>query len=177
MNEIETKEVCGKCSKTKDLCVCGRPTEYKGEETCKKLQRYIDEAEDEELELLSAVSLKGTEMFKRKLKVHLPTIEGAAEYLDVDRNTLYNWEEIYPEFLRVMDSLRAKQARMLIENGLNGDYNPTIAKVLLTKHGYREGIEQTGAGGKDLIPDKQSKEKSDKALNDFLNGPNKKHTG
>lgn len=163
MNELEKKE--------------GRPTDYKGEETCKKLQKYINDAEDEELELLSAVSLKGTEMFKRKLKVHLPTIEGAAEYLGVDRNTLYNWEEIYPEFLRVMGELRAKQARMLIENGLSGDYNPTIAKVLLTKHGYREGQEITGADGKDLIPDKQSKEKSDKALSEFLNGQNKGNSG
>jgi len=176
MNEIETKEVCGKCSKTKDLCVCGRPTDYQGEETCKKLQRYIDNAEDEEVELLSAVSLRGTEMFRRKLKVHLPTIEGAAEYLDVSRDTLYNWEEIYPEFFCIMEKLRHKQARMLMENGLSGDYNPTIAKVLLSKHGYREGIEQTGLNGKDLIPDKQSKEKSDKALDEFLDGPNKGNT-
>ena len=31
----------------------------------------------------------------------------------------------------------------LINKGLSGDYNPTIAKVLLTKHGYREGIDAT----------------------------------
>ena len=156
----------------KEVCNCGRPTLY-NESILKRLQTYIDEAEDEELELLSAVSLKGTEMFRRKLKVHLPTVEGAALYLGIGKNTIYDWEELYPAFSHLMGELRAKQARMLIENGLNGDYNPTIAKVLLTKHGYREGIEQTGAGGKDLIPDKQSKEKSDKALNEYLDGPNK----
>jgi hypothetical protein len=30
----------------------------------------------------------------------------------------------------------------LINNGLSGDYNPTIAKVLLSKHGYREEVKQ-----------------------------------
>lgn len=165
MNEIEEKDKGG------------RPTDYDEEVVLRKLQKYIDDAEDEEIELLSAVSLKGTEMFRRKLKVHLPTVEGAALYLGVAKNTIYNWEEIYPRFLHLMDELRAKQARMLMENGLSGDYNPTIAKVLLSKHGYREGIEQTGLNGKDLIPDKQSKEKSDKALDEYLNGPNQTNTG
>ena len=33
--------------------------------------------------------------------------------------------------------------------GLQGSYNPTIAKVLLTKHGYREGTDIT-TNDKDL---------------------------
>lgn len=160
----------------KDKCTCGRPTLY-NEDILKKLQKYIDEAEDEELEVVSAISLKGTEMYRRKLKVHLPTVEGAALYLGISKRTIYDWEEIHPAFLHLMEDLRAKQARMLMENGLNGDYNPTIAKVLLSKHGYREGIEQTGLNGKDLIPDKQSKEKADKALDEYLDEPNTTNTG
>lgn len=160
MNESEEKRTVG------------RPSEY-NEDILKRLQKYIDECEDEELELLSAVSLKGTEMFRRKLKVHIPTIEGAALYLHIGKTTIWEWEQKFPEFANLMGELRAKQARMLIDNGLSGDYNPTIAKVLLTKHGYREGQEITGADGKDLIPDKQSKEKSDKVLSEFLNGQNK----
>ena len=39
---------------------------------------------------------------------------------------------------------------MLINKGLSGDHNPTIAKVLLTEHGYREGTELSGEGGKPL---------------------------
>lgn len=110
-------------------------------------------------------------------KVKIPTVEGLALFLGITRETLYNWEKLYPEFFSIMERLRQKQADALISNGLSGDYNPTIAKVLLTKHGYREGQEISGPDGKDLIPDKQSKEKSDKALDEYLNGPNKTNTG
>ena len=43
----------------------------------------------------------------------------------------------------------SKQADRLLNNGLSGNYNPTIAKVMLTKHGYREGIDNT-TNDKDL---------------------------
>jgi hypothetical protein len=65
----------------------------------------------------------------------------------VNRDTIYDWETKEPEFSDILGKLRAKQAHMLITNGLSGDYNPTIAKVLLTKHGYREGQEVTGKDG------------------------------
>lgn len=73
-----------------------------------------------------------------KLKVNLPTIEGLALYLEISRSTLYLWQKEHPEFSDIIEILQQKQAQALINNGLSGDYNPTIAKVLLSKHGYKD---------------------------------------
>ena len=145
----------------------GRPLEY-NEEMVTKAQEYIDSCEDESEQELTGLSVKGTELYKNKLKVNLPTIEGLAFYLEVARETIYDWERKYPEFSDILGRLRVKQARSLINNGLSGDYNPTIAKVLLTKHGYREGIEQTGKDGKDLIPEPDTQAKINEAIGKIL---------
>lgn len=75
---------------------------------------------------------------KDKLTVNLPTIEGLALYLEISRSTLYLWQKEHKEFSDIIEILQQKQAQVLINNGLSGDYNPTIAKVLLTKHGYTD---------------------------------------
>ncbi len=82
-----------------------------------------------------------SDSYDRLIKVNLPTIEGLALHLDVNRDTIYNWESIYPTFSDILDKLKAKQASMLLRNGLSGDYNPIIAKMILTKHGYTDKIE------------------------------------
>lgn len=136
----------------------GRPKDY-GEELLARAREYVDEANDiEEKDATGRVL---------KLKVKIPTIEGMAYHLKVSRQVLYDWEKIYPDFLYIMDELRAKQARELVQKGLSGEYNPTIAKVLLTKHGYREGIEQTGKDGDKLIPDNAELQKIASELNDL----------
>lgn len=110
----------------------GRPTIY-GEEMLEKTQAYIDNCndteEDKELNL--------------KKKVNLPTLEGLAYEIKVNKDTIQEWRKVHPEFSVLIGELLAKQARSLVNNGLSGSYNPTIAKVLLTKHGYREGIDAT----------------------------------
>lgn len=114
----------------------GRPPEY-SEDYLKKAEEYLLSCEDEEIE-------KGTEDRPvYSLKVKIPTKGGLAKYLGVARDTLYDWSSKYPEFSDIMESLSAEQEDKLINNGLSGDYNPTIAKVLLTKHGYREGTDVT----------------------------------
>lgn len=129
----------------------GRPTNY-GPHIITKTREYIDQCEDTEEEVLTGLSAKGTELYKQKLNVNIPTIEGLALYLDIARDTIYEWEkeEDKKEFSDILAKLRAKQANALINNGLSGNYNPTIAKVLLVKHGYRDGHELTGKDGKDL---------------------------
>lgn len=128
----------------------GRPTTYK-KAYVKLAKEYIDSCEDEFYkEVKSESSGKNSDStgYELKIKVKLPTIEGLALHLNTSRSTLYLWIESYPEFSDIIDELQEKQANMLIEKGLSGDYNPTIAKVLLTKHGYREGVDATSGGEK-----------------------------
>lgn len=126
-----------------------RPTEYTPE-TIDRVKEYLDSCEDEEVQQLTGLSAKGTELYKNKLNVNIPTIEGLAVFLDINKTTVYEWESRYPEFSNVIGILRSIQAERLVNKGLSGDYNPTIAKVLLTKHGYAERTELTGKDGDKL---------------------------
>lgn len=116
--------------------MAGRPTEY-NESILKMATEYIDSCEDELIDRISGQSDSFTK-YEQKLKVKIPTIEGLARYLKIHRDTVYEWEKEHPEFSDILEDLRAKQADRLLNNGLSGDYNPTIAKVLLTKHGYTD---------------------------------------
>ena len=68
-------------------------------------------------------------------------LEGLSLFLKVNRDTLYTWAKEHPEFSDILDDLRNAQAEKLINNGLSGDYNPTIAKLILTKHGYHDKVD------------------------------------
>lgn len=116
-----------------------RPTIY-GENILLKTAEYIAGCKDFEIE-------------NKLIKVNLPTIEGLARFLDINKTTIYAWRKEKEEFSNLIDGLLEEQATRLVNGGLTGSYNPTIAKVLLSKHGYREGIEQMGKDGKDLIPE------------------------
>lgn len=113
-----------------------RPTEYNSE-TLTSVAKYLEICTDEVEQLVSGESEKFTK-YENRLKVKLPSIEGLALYLGIHKDTIYAWEKLHPEFSDVIGDLRAKQAEALINNGLSGAYNSTIAKVLLTKHGYRD---------------------------------------
>lgn len=115
-----------------------RPVEY-NEEIVVKAQAYLDECVDEQYQLLKTDGDKSTS-YENKVRVKLPTIEGLALYLKIHKDTVYAWEKTYPTFSDVIGELRQRQAQALINNGLSGDYNPTIAKVLLSKHGYKEEV-------------------------------------
>lgn len=131
----------------------GRPTEY-NDQILVRARAYLDLCQDADREVDEELepqphggSLKRER--ESKLKVKIPTKGGLAKYLGVHRDTLYEWSKVHPEFSDIMEELGAEQEDRLINKGLSGDYNPTIAKVLLTKHGYREGIDST-TNDKDL---------------------------
>lgn len=111
-----------------------RPTDY-SDEIVKKAKAYLgmfDIVDEEQQEVI-------------------PTIEGLALFLGISRTTVYAWQKEAgkEEFSYIVEDILAKQAQMLISKGLLSQYAPTIAKVMLTKHGYREGIDQT-TNDKDL---------------------------
>ena len=128
--------------------MAGRPTDYDPARTPERAQAYIDAPRSE--------------------TVRIPTLEGLAVFLNVSRSTIYEWADKYPEFSDILEQAMARQAQGLIENGLTGTYNSTITKLLLTKHGYVDKQEITGAGGSKLFDDKEAKARGKKAIGTFL---------
>lgn len=113
-----------------------RPIEY-SKDLIKQTKEYLLTCKDENEQVISGESEKFTK-YDNRLKVKLPSIEGLAIFLGIHRDTIYDWEKKYKEFSDIIGELRAKQAEALINNGLSGHYNSTIAKVLLAKHGYKD---------------------------------------
>lgn len=74
----------------------------------------------------------------------IPSIVGLSEVLDVCVKTLYNWSEKpnNSAFLHMLGKLKARQERILLEGGLSSEFNATITKLALTKHGYTDKVEQ-----------------------------------
>ena len=140
----------------------GRPTEY-SEEIGIKARKYLNTCNDEYTEFHKTRS-DGSNSFERIVNVKIPTIEGLALAIGINRDTVYDWKSKYLDFSDIIDELMALQADRLLNSGLSGAYNPTIAKVLLTKHGYREGLENTGKDGKDLIPENIPQDKQAELL-------------
>lgn len=84
----------------------------------------------------------------------IPTMAGLAFLLGIHKDTLNEWrKDPDKEKLSVIiDKLDNLQEVELVSKGLKGEYNPTIAKVLLGKHGYSDKQEVTGKDGQPLTP-------------------------
>lgn len=85
----------------------------------------------------------------------LPTIEGLSKVLQVSVSTVKNWanDEDKQDFLAALDELKDAQRQELFERGLLGEYNSTIAKLMLShNHGVveRSAKEHSGPNGRPL---------------------------
>lgn len=110
-----------------------------------KVDKYLKTRKDRNKKFLKQKNNeKGYLMYETRLQVKLPSIEGFASYIGVARKTLYNWEKNYPEFAEALDKIRSEQKERLVNSGLAGDYNPTIAKLILSSnHGMKERVDAT----------------------------------
>lgn len=104
----------------------GRPTDY-NDTLVEKAREYLTNLPNDE-------------------KIH--SIEGLADYINISRSNIYLWasQEDKIAFSDIVENIREKQGKRLINGGLGGDFNPSITKVMLTKHGYREGTDVTTDG-------------------------------
>lgn len=98
----------------------GRPSEYK-EEYISSVDEYLLQNQD--------VPAEGG-----KVEVNLPTIEGFAVFIGVSKRVLYEWEKLYPNFMHALDLIRHEQQKRLLDKGLSGQYNSTIAKLILSSN-------------------------------------------
>ena len=117
-----------------------RPREY-NPSIIKKVRAYLKECTDV-IEEYHKTRGEKSDSYDRLVRVKIPTIEGLSVYLGINRDTVYAWKADFEEFSDIIDELMSIQADRLLNEGLSGSYNPTIAKVLLTKHGYNDKIEQ-----------------------------------
>lgn len=123
----------------------GRPSKYK-EEYKKIVSKYLKLRVDKEVRVLTKEMGK-TKVYEKKIKVDLPTLEGFASFLGVNKDTLYEWAKQYEGFSDSLDRIVAEQQKRLLNAGLSGDYNPMIAKLILSSnHGMREKSDVTTDG-------------------------------
>ena len=100
----------------------GRPTKLT-EEIIKKAENYI--AGDWE-----------------KLKHVMPSAVGLAKVIGISKKTLYNWADNNDDFLHILAELNTEQEFTLLNNGLTGEFNTAITKLVLTKHDYSDRVAQ-----------------------------------
>lgn len=80
----------------------------------------------------------------------IPTVPGLGLCLGVTRKCLHDWARKHPDFSEVYDELIKTQEDLLLAGGLDGKFNATITKLVLSaRHEYREktAVEQSGPGG------------------------------
>lgn len=85
----------------------------------------------------------------------IPTKAGLSIHLGVCKATVEKWlkldqsDENVSQFVGLVNDLMSMQEIKLIDNGLLGDYQASMAKLLLTKHGYsdKQSQEVSGPGG------------------------------
>ena len=68
----------------------------------------------------------------------IPSVEALSVFLNIARSTLYKWADEKPEFSDILEDINVAQVRELINNGLSGEFNSNITKLVLGKHGYKE---------------------------------------
>lgn len=119
----------------------------------KKIDEYLRKNKDEYIEFHKTRNVSddgkliGSNSFESKVRVKLPSKRGFAKYINVSRKTLYNWANEHPDFEEALEAIDQEQYERLINAGLEGSYNPTITKVLLSaNHGVKEGIDASFKG-------------------------------
>jgi len=100
----------------------GRPTDY-NEEVLEKAKEYLETYEN--------------------LGEVIPSVEGLACFIEIARSTIYEWigQEDKKDFSDIVERILAHQGKTLANKGLKGEFNPTIAKLMMGKHGYKDSSE------------------------------------
>lgn len=105
----------------------GRPTKYK-RQYCAEIIAFFDKPPYTEVEVITTDRRSGKEYVDHILRpTILPTLERFGHNIDVNIDTLHDWGEVHPEFLRATTRARSIQKDILIANGLSGLYNSSFA--------------------------------------------------
>ena len=108
----------------------GRPTKYTPELLI-KAHEYVDGAWQDEGDAV-------------------PMIVGLALYCEISKDTVYEWmkHDDKAEFSDIAKRVEQMQEKNLARGGLSNEFNASITKLLLSKHGYsdKQEIDHTTKG-------------------------------
>jgi hypothetical protein len=77
----------------------------------------------------------------------VPSVAGLACEIGMHRETCYDWARDKDKvFSDILKAIAQKQERELLNNGLSGDFNYSITKMMLSKHGYSDATKQELSG-------------------------------
>jgi hypothetical protein len=115
-----------------------RPTKYT-EDMISKVDEYLDSCVDWYKEVLKTRQMTDEEWKMKEVitnetvkKVSLPMIEWFASYLGVNKTTIYERAKEHGEFSNALDKITIEQKKRVVEESLSWNYNPTIAKLILS---------------------------------------------
>lgn len=76
----------------------------------------------------------------------IPSLVGMCRVLNRGKSTIYDWaKDPEKQFSDIVEALNELQEEILASKGLTGDFNSSITKLMMTKHGYsdKQDISQT----------------------------------
>lgn len=133
------------------ICKCGRPTKYTPE---------LLAACREYLEL---------KMPNKDTEEVIHSVEGLCDYPGVDIGVMiaYEWvkDPEKEEFSKIMMEVMRKQGKKLLNKGLDESFSGRITTLLLSKHGYRNAVDNFN---REVAIDPNAQAAGDKAIEDYL---------
>ena len=73
----------------------------------------------------------------------VPSVAGLACEIGIHRDTCHEWaKDENKEFSDILKAIAQTQERELVNNGLTGEFTAPITKMMMTKHGYSDRVEQ-----------------------------------
>lgn len=121
----------------------GAPTKY-DISLIDKVDEYLTTTGDKYQTFDTGAVKDGVPVKITKLVVDMPMIEGFSDYINVDVSTITRWEGEYPDFYLAINRIRKAQKKVLANKGVSGEYNPIIARLILSaNHGMREKSDVT----------------------------------
>lgn len=74
----------------------------------------------------------------------IPSVVGLCKVIKIGKSTVYDWAAVEgSEFSDILAEINETQELVTFNKALKGDYNASIAKLLLGKHGYHDKQDQT----------------------------------
>tara|TARA_R110000822_G_C15172132_1_gene479420 strand:- start:479 stop:856 length:378 start_codon:yes stop_codon:yes gene_type:complete len=109
----------------------GRPSKY-SDELIEQANEYLD-----------------------KYTTLIPSHVGLAMWLNVHRDTLYAWNKDKDKYQisDILERIMQMQHEKLMDGGLSGDFNASITKLCLGKHGYTDKQDLSSSDGSIRLPD------------------------